>query len=117
MHGCVRSWTGGHSEPLATSPPLSAEQRGGTNTAEPKSNPCWVSLLFDCQFRLTTHGFRMSNTSVPKLWGPGKSRLAAAREALLMACQQHLSMDSMPSSAYWALAIWFAEREFRGFSL
>jgi ferritin len=37
-------------------------------------------------------------------------------EALLECLQQHLNLELNASSAYWALAIWFAERELRGFS-
>ncbi len=38
------------------------------------------------------------------------------QEVLLEALQQHLAMELNASSAYWALAIWFAERDLRGFS-
>jgi len=38
------------------------------------------------------------------------------QETLLEALQQHLAMELNASSAYWALAVWFAERELRGFS-
>ena len=35
---------------------------------------------------------------------------------LLGALQEHLTMERQASAAYWALAIWFAERGLRGFS-
>ncbi|MCT0200332.1 ferritin [Synechococcus sp. CS-1325] len=38
------------------------------------------------------------------------------QESLLEALQQHLAMELNASASYWALAIWFAERELRGFS-
>jgi ferritin len=38
------------------------------------------------------------------------------QEVLLEALQQHLAMELNASSAYWALAVWFAERDLRGFS-
>ncbi|NQV11530.1 MAG: ferritin [Cyanobacteria bacterium] len=47
----------------------------------------------------------------------GRAVAQPLEEALLDGFQQHLSMELNASSAYWALAIWFAEREFRGFSL
>lgn len=36
--------------------------------------------------------------------------------SLLDALQQHLAMERQASAAYFAMAIWFAERELRGFS-
>lgn len=35
--------------------------------------------------------------------------------SLLEGLQQHLTMERQASAAYWALAIWFGERELRGF--
>ncbi len=35
--------------------------------------------------------------------------------ALLEGLQQHLTLERQASAAYWALAIWFGERELRGF--
>lgn len=35
---------------------------------------------------------------------------------LLESLHQHLTLELNASAAYWALAIWFAERELRGFS-
>ncbi len=35
---------------------------------------------------------------------------------LLEALQQHLNMERSASTTYFAMAIWFAERELRGFS-
>ena len=35
---------------------------------------------------------------------------------LLVALNEHLTMERQAGAAYWALAIWFAERELRGFS-
>ena len=37
-------------------------------------------------------------------------------DALLDALQQHLNMERSASAAYFAMAIWFAERELRGFA-
>ncbi len=36
--------------------------------------------------------------------------------SLVEALQQHLTLERQASAAYFALAIWFAERELRGFS-
>jgi ferritin len=36
--------------------------------------------------------------------------------ALLEGLQEHLAMERKASAAYWAMAIWFAERELRGFA-
>jgi ferritin len=36
--------------------------------------------------------------------------------ALLEGLQQHLALERQASATYWALAIWFAERELRGFA-
>lgn len=47
----------------------------------------------------------------------GRAVAQPLEEALLDGLQQHLSMELNASAAYWALAIWFSEREFRGFSL
>jgi ferritin len=35
---------------------------------------------------------------------------------LLAGLHQHLTMERQASAAYWALALWFAERELRGFA-
>jgi ferritin len=35
--------------------------------------------------------------------------------ALLEGLQQHLTMERQASATYWAMAIWFGERELRGF--
>ncbi len=37
-------------------------------------------------------------------------------EALLEGFQDHLTMERRASAAYWAMALWFAERELRGFA-
>ena len=36
--------------------------------------------------------------------------------SLLEGLQDHLSLERKASATYWALAVWFAERELRGFS-
>jgi ferritin len=36
--------------------------------------------------------------------------------ALLEGLQEHLALERKASAAYWAMAIWFAERELRGFA-
>lgn len=36
--------------------------------------------------------------------------------SLLEGLQQHITMERRASVAYWAMAIWFAERELRGFA-
>lgn len=36
--------------------------------------------------------------------------------SLLEALQQHLTMERRASASYWAMALWFAERELRGFA-
>lgn len=48
--------------------------------------------------------------------GPAGRAMAQPMEAsLLEGLQQHLTMERQASAAYWAMAIWFAERELRGF--
>jgi ferritin len=57
-----------------------------------------------------------SDLSVPT--GPAGRAMAQPMEpALLDGLHQHLTMERRASAAYWAMAIWFAERELRGFSL
>jgi ferritin len=49
--------------------------------------------------------------------GPAGRAVAQPMEAsLIEALQQHLTLERQASAAYFALAIWFAERELRGFS-
>jgi ferritin len=36
--------------------------------------------------------------------------------ALLEGLQQHLALERQASASYWAMAIWFAERDLRGFA-
>ena len=49
--------------------------------------------------------------------GPAGRAMAQPMDgALLDALQQHLNMERSASAAYFAMAIWFAERELRGFS-
>ena len=49
--------------------------------------------------------------------GPAGRAVAQPMEAaLLEALQQHLTSERQTSAAYFAFAIWFAERELRGFS-
>lgn len=48
--------------------------------------------------------------------GPAGRAMAQPMEAaLLEGLQQHLTMERQASAAYWAMAIWCAERELRGF--
>lgn len=49
--------------------------------------------------------------------GPAGRAMAQAMDGgLLEALQQHLNMERSASAAYFAMAIWFAERELRGFA-
>lgn len=49
--------------------------------------------------------------------GPaGRAMAQPMEEALIHALQQHLNMERSASAAYLAMAIWFAERELRGFA-
>lgn len=49
--------------------------------------------------------------------GPAGRAVAQPMDlALLEALQHHLTMERQVSAAYFAMAIWFAERELRGFS-
>lgn len=48
--------------------------------------------------------------------GPAGRAMAQPMETeLVEALQQHLTMERQASAAYFAMAIWFAERELRGF--
>lgn len=56
-------------------------------------------------------------TAVAVATGPAGRAVAQPMEpALVEALQQHLTMERQASAAYFAMAIWFAERELRGFS-
>ncbi len=49
--------------------------------------------------------------------GPAGRAMAQPLEPdLLEGLQHHLTMERQASAAYWALAMWFAERELRGFA-
>ena len=49
--------------------------------------------------------------------GPAGRAMAQPMDAaLLEGLQEHLAMERRASAAYWAMAIWFAERELRGFA-
>ena len=49
--------------------------------------------------------------------GPAGRAMAQPMETeLVEALQQHLTMERRASAAYFAMAIWFAERELRGFT-
>jgi len=49
--------------------------------------------------------------------GPAGRAMAQPMDGELLAgLQQHLTMERQASAAYWALALWFAERELRGFA-
>jgi ferritin len=53
----------------------------------------------------------------PVATGPAGRALAQPMEAALVeALQNHLTMERQASAAYFAMAIWFAERELRGFA-
>jgi ferritin len=59
----------------------------------------------------------LSTASVTVATGPAGRAMAQPMEAgLVEALQQHLTMERNASAAYFAMAIWFAERELRGFS-
>jgi len=48
--------------------------------------------------------------------GPaGRAMAQPIEAALLEGLQQHLTLERQASAAYWAMAIWFGERELRGF--
>ena len=56
-----------------------------------------------------------TSTAVPT--GPAGRAMAQPMDgALLEGLQQHLTLERRASASYWAMAIWFAERELRGFS-
>ncbi len=56
-----------------------------------------------------------TSTSIPT--GPAGRAMAQPMEpALLEGLQQHVTMERKASLTYWAMAIWFAERELRGFA-
>jgi len=49
--------------------------------------------------------------------GPAGRAMAQPMEAgLLAGLQDHLGLERKASAAYWAMALWFAERELRGFA-
>lgn len=49
--------------------------------------------------------------------GPAGRAMAQPMEAgLLEGLQEHLGLERKASAAYWAMALWFAERELRGFA-
>lgn len=57
-----------------------------------------------------------SSSSSPVAIGPAGRAMAQPMDAaLLEGLQQHLTMERQASAAYWAMAIWFGERELRGF--
>lgn len=57
-----------------------------------------------------------SISTSPVATGPAGRPMAQPMDgALLEGLQQHLTMERQASAAYWALAIWFGERELRGF--
>ena len=63
----------------------------------------------------STSSLSKSNSSV--LTGPvGRAVAEAMDSELLSAFQQHLNMERHAHAAYFASAIWFAERELRGFA-
>jgi ferritin len=57
-----------------------------------------------------------TGSSTPVATGPSGRAMAQPMDAaLLEGLQQHLTMERQASAAYWAMAIWFGERELRGF--
>ncbi len=57
------------------------------------------------------------NTSLSVAKGPsGRAMAEPMEDSLVSAFQQHLTMERKASAVYFAFAIWFAERELRGFS-
>ena len=61
--------------------------------------------------------FPSSASTVAPITGPAGRAMAQSMEAALVeALNQHLTMERSASAAYFAIAIWFAERELRGFS-
>jgi ferritin len=61
-----------------------------------------------------------STSSLPKTavaTGPAGRAMAQPMDAgLLEGLQEHLGLERKASAAYWAMALWFAERELRGFA-
>jgi len=65
----------------------------------------------------TSQEFAISAGDPAVATGPAGRALAQPMEAALVeALQSHLTMERQASTAYFAMAIWFAERELRGFS-
>ena len=61
--------------------------------------------------------FASQSSSIDVRTGPSGRAVAQPMEAALVeVLQQHLTMERQASAAYFAMAIWFAERELRGFS-
>jgi ferritin len=57
-----------------------------------------------------------TSSTHPVPTGPAGRAMAQPMDAaLLEGLQQHLTMERQASASYWAMAIWFAERELRGF--
>ncbi|MEB3352662.1 MAG: ferritin [Cyanobacteriota bacterium] len=60
---------------------------------------------------------QVSTAAVEVATGPAGRAMAQPMEtALVESLQSHLTMERQASAAYFAMAIWFAERELRGFS-
>ena len=61
--------------------------------------------------------FSQSTSTVSPIAGPAGRAMAQSMEAALVeALHHHLTMERTAHAAYFAIAIWFAERELRGFS-
>jgi ferritin len=57
------------------------------------------------------------SSTVPVATGPaGRAMAQPIEPSLLEGLQQHITMERKASLVYWAMAIWFAERELRGFA-
>ncbi len=64
---------------------------------------------------MTSPTSSLPNTAVAT--GPAGRPMAQPMDAgLLEGLQDHLGLERKASAAYWAMALWFAERELRGFA-
>ncbi|MFM1800632.1 MAG: hypothetical protein RLZZ117_2910 [Cyanobacteriota bacterium] len=77
---------------------------------------CYILYTIHLRHRLPMTALSGS-TDLSVATGPAGRAMAQPMEASLVeALQQHLTMERQASAAYFAMAIWFAERELRGFS-
>ena len=60
---------------------------------------------------------KITNKSIELLKGPaGRAIAQPMDEALLEAMYEHITMERNASTQYFAMSLWFAERELRGFA-